>query len=59
MLKTSIRQIRAENRLNWRAKIWKRTKNVVSLQCQSEDKRAVNHERQQSGKRRADVDRRK
>ena len=36
-----IRQIRAENRPKSRGKIWKRTKNVVPLHCQSEDRRAV------------------
>ena len=37
-----IRQIRAENRPKSEVKIWKRTKNVVPLHCQSEDRRALN-----------------
>ena len=36
-----IHQICAENRPKSRGRIWKRTKNVVPLHCQSEDKRAV------------------
>jgi len=36
-----IHQICAENRPKLRGRIWKRTENVVTLHCQSEDKRAV------------------
>ena len=36
-----IHQIRAENRPKSRGKIWNRTKNVVPLHCQSEDRRAI------------------
>jgi len=36
-----IHQICAENRPKSRGKIWKRRKKVVTLHCQSEDKRAV------------------
>ena len=32
----SIRRIRAENRGNWRAKIWNEPKKVVPLHCQNE-----------------------
>jgi hypothetical protein len=41
MLKTSIRQICAENRPKSMAIIWKQMKNVVPLHCQSEDRRAI------------------
>jgi len=36
-----IQRIRAENRPKSRGKIWNRTKNVVPLHCQSEDRRAL------------------
>ena len=36
-----IRQIRAENRPKSMPEIWRRTKNVVPLHCQSEDRRAL------------------
>ena len=54
-----IHQICAENRPKSRGRIWKRRKKVVTLHCQSEDNARSQDERHKSGRRRADVDRRK
>ena len=50
-----IHQICAENRPKSMPEIWKRTKNVVPLHCQSEDRRAIKMRDNTSGIRPPDV----